>query len=158
MRFLTFFFLITSFCALSQVEIDNKIVFDSVHNIKNLEIPSDSLEATTYSSIRNSHEVFAVGNLNNNEIQIDLEVDISEYNIGLIVIFKPTQTNTGPVQVQVDNLPLTDLLKYGNHPLKEGDITANVMYQMFYDGTNFQLLNVHDRSCPSNTIEVNENL
>lgn len=143
---------------MAQVEVDNKFVMDTTHHIKEVSAPIDSLDGTTENSIKNN--LFNGGNasLNSNNIVLSLSAAINSYETGLMVVFIPDQGNTGPVTIDIGNLGSQNIFKYGNIPLEEGDITAGVPYQIFYDGVQFQIINVGDKSCPQNTVEVNENL
>jgi hypothetical protein len=55
--------------------------------------------------------------------------------------FIPTATNTGPATININNLGVKSLTKYGAQPLVAGDIAAGVWALIAYDGTQFQLIN-----------------
>lgn len=75
-------------------------------------------------------------------ITLNLAVPIIGYTSSLKIGFIPTFINTGPVQVNVDGKGLRDLQKYdgsGLGDLEAGDLVPGVYYEIYYDGTQFQM-------------------
>ena len=50
-------------------------------------------------------------------------------------------SNTGPATINVSNLGTKNLVYPPSTPLSSGNLIAGVIYQIVYDGTNFQVLN-----------------
>ena len=63
----------------------------------------------------------------------------SAYAIGQRVIFKPNTINSGPATLDVNGLGAISILRDYNQALSDGDILANEMQDVTYDGTNWQL-------------------
>lgn len=66
------------------------------------------------------------------------------YVLGMGILVKFPSTNTGPAQINVNGLGLKEMRTPFGQPLQAGDITPNVVYDMRYDGTYFQVLNAVD--------------
>jgi hypothetical protein len=64
---------------------------------------------------------------------------ISAYTAGLPVRFKANTVNTGPATLNVNGLGAKTIKKNYNTDLTDGDILANQIVEVVYDGTNFQL-------------------
>ena len=59
---------------------------------------------------------------------------------GLPISFKANTANTGAATLAVNGLTAKTIKKQGNVDLDTGDILANQVVQVVYDGTNFQFL------------------
>lgn len=66
-------------------------------------------------------------------------VGIAAYAAGQTFRFKATNTNTGASTINVDGQGVKSIVKNGSTALVAGDITADQIYTITYDGTNFQL-------------------
>jgi hypothetical protein len=66
---------------------------------------------------------------------------LRSYNSGLPVIFKATNNNTGSSTININNLGVVTIKKYGDIDLMSGDISSNATSFLLFDGTYFQLLN-----------------
>ena len=64
----------------------------------------------------------------------------SAYTAGMTVSFKANTVNTGAATLNVNSLGAKSIVKSYNLPLATGDIKANQIVEVIYDGTNFQLL------------------
>lgn len=64
----------------------------------------------------------------------------SEYFAGMLVIFKANTINTGAATLNVNSLGAKAIKKNYNEDLADGDIKANQLVLVVYDGTNFQYL------------------
>jgi hypothetical protein len=62
------------------------------------------------------------------------------YTAGMVVHFKANTINTGVATLNVNGLGAKTIVKSYNLPLVNGDIKANQIVSVIYDGTNFQLL------------------
>src|SRR3990172_7509567 len=63
------------------------------------------------------------------------------YTTGLAISFKATNANTGASTVNVNNLGVKTIKKNGNADITAGEIVAEQMVAISYDGTYFQLMN-----------------
>lgn len=62
------------------------------------------------------------------------------YFTGMVVKFKANTLNTGAATLNVNSLGAKDIKKNYNTALETGDILANQLVAVIYDGTNFQML------------------
>lgn len=62
------------------------------------------------------------------------------YATGQVFIFKANTVNTGTATLNVNSLGAKTIVKSYNVTLEDGDIKANQIVEVIYDGTNFQLL------------------
>lgn len=65
---------------------------------------------------------------------------VPAYVVGQRYTFKANTINTGPATLAVDGLAATAIVKDVNVPLVNGDIKANQIVEVVYDGTNFQMI------------------
>jgi len=64
------------------------------------------------------------------------------YSAGLSFRMKATHTNTGASTVDVNALGAKSIVNHSGTALSGGDIVADGVYELIYDGTNFQLNDV----------------
>lgn len=80
-----------------------------------------------------------------NALTLDLPVNAPAYTQNMVVRFKASATNTGATTIDVDGLGAKNIYKISNGTigaLAAGDIIIGGMYEIVYDGAQFQLLNV----------------
>jgi len=92
---------------------------------------SDLAIAPQYSS--------AVSGVDN--IVLTTPLTFAAYLAGMSFIFTATGNNTGAMTVNVNALGAVTLYKNNNQAMQANDVVANGAYQIYYDGTNFHLLN-----------------
>lgn len=76
------------------------------------------------------------------DITLTLSNPIIAYGSSLKLGFIPTSINTGPVTINVDGKGARDLQKYdgsGLGDLEPGDLVPGIYYEIYYDGTQFQM-------------------
>lgn len=66
--------------------------------------------------------------------------ELTAYAVGMQFWFLPAAANTGAVTVDVQSLGAKDVTKCGTIALAAGDLQANEMACIIYDGTRFQLV------------------
>lgn len=66
-------------------------------------------------------------------------VELVSYIKGNRFTFKAAQTNTGATTINVDGVGAVEVLKTGGLPLTAGSIIAGGVYDVYYDGSKFQL-------------------
>lgn len=64
---------------------------------------------------------------------------VTSYALGLAMRFKCEIANTGPVTVRVNDMPDMAITKAGAQPLASGDMVKGAIYDIIYDGVNFQI-------------------
>jgi hypothetical protein len=89
---------------------------------------------------QDSREVYATDSVGTDAYAITLTPAITAYATGQIFTFKAGTANTGAATLAVNGLTATAIVKKQNVALTTGDILANQIVQVVYDGTNFQML------------------
>ena len=67
---------------------------------------------------------------------------ILEYNKNITYLVKFPTTNTGPITLSIDGFEFLDVKKVnanGLQPLVNGEINTDIVYPVYYDGTQFQI-------------------
>lgn len=87
-----------------------------------------------------------------NAIAVTLAPAITAYTEGMIITVKMAATNTGATTIDANSLGAKNVYKMINgtlYALGAGDLAINGIYQMRYDGTQFQLMNVPTMPSPA---------
>ena len=64
----------------------------------------------------------------------------ASYTAGLSVVMKVTNSNTGASTVNVNGLGAKNIYKQGSTTVTAGDLIANAVVLLVYDGTQFQVI------------------
>jgi hypothetical protein len=67
---------------------------------------------------------------------------LTAYAAGQMFAFVAANTNTGAVTINISSLGAKSITKTGTTALVAGDLTANYLYVVVYDGTQFQVVGV----------------
>jgi len=67
---------------------------------------------------------------------------LTAYAVGQMFAFVAANTNTGAVTINISGLGAKSITKSGTTALGAGDLTANYLFVVVYDGTQFQLVGV----------------
>lgn len=67
---------------------------------------------------------------------------LTAYTAGQMFAFVAANTNTGAVTININSLGAKAITKTGNTALSAGDLTANYLFVIVYDGTQFQVVGV----------------
>ena len=94
------------------------------------------------------HYANASGDYNN--IIVNLPVAIDSYSPGLYIVVKMAGANTGAAQLNVNNVGYIPIKKNGSEELQAGDLGGNLLVQLIFDGTAFQVMS------PLNGSNVNQ--
>ncbi|MFM7106685.1 MAG: hypothetical protein ACKOW8_14315, partial [Flavobacteriales bacterium] len=108
--------------------------------IIHLDTASSRQDAVSAELVQYSYLHFANASGDVNNIAVNLPVAITSYAPGLYVVVKISGTNTGATQLNVNNLGPIAMKKNGNEELQAGDLQANLLVQLLYDGTAFQVM------------------
>jgi len=84
---------------------------------------------------------YAVSTGSANAYALTLSPALDAQIAGMSIRFKANFTNTGPATININGLGAVEMKKNGSTALVSGDIVAGTIYEIFYDGTNFQILN-----------------
>ena len=83
---------------------------------------------------------FGVDTGSENEYVVTLDPSPESYFTGMIVRFQPLESNTGESTLSLGSLPAKTIFKNFDEPLLPGDMIANKIYTVMFDGDDFQLL------------------
>ena len=86
-----------------------------------------------------SADVYGASATGNDNYAITISSAIVSYTTGLVVRFKADVQNTGACSINVNALGAKAIKKYASTDPATGDIVANQIVTLVYDGTNFQL-------------------
>lgn len=86
---------------------------------------------------------YAASSTGNDTYAITLTPAPTAYAAGQMFTFKPDTSNTGAATLNVNSLGAKTIKKNISSDLDTGDIIANEMCVVLYDGTNFQLLQLY---------------
>lgn len=85
--------------------------------------------------------VYSVDGGSTDDYVVSLDPAPTEYTEGLWIIFKANTTNTGAATLNANSLGAKTIKKNVDQDLADGDIQADQVVIVVYDGTNFQLQN-----------------
>ncbi|MBP8959280.1 MAG: hypothetical protein KBG40_02515 [Bacteroidales bacterium] len=83
---------------------------------------------------------YGVDNGSTDSYVISLSPAAAAYNTGMVIIFKANTGNTTNASINVNSLGQKSILRRNGSPLVTGDIQANSIYILVYDGANFRLI------------------
>ncbi len=84
-------------------------------------------------------EIYAASAIGTDSYAIDLNPPIIQYEVGMVLNFKADVVNTGAATLNVNSLGAKTIKKHNDQDLINGDIEANQLITVIYDGTNFQM-------------------
>lgn len=87
-----------------------------------------------------SEIMFGIDGGSTDDYAISVGASIDALVEGMIFVFKPNTNNTGASTLNINALGAVAIKKNGNTDVATGDILANKMAIVVFDGTNFQLL------------------
>jgi hypothetical protein len=105
-----------------------------------------------FKSVLNNRYVAATAGGTGDAITIALTKAPASYTTFMRVIFKATANNTGATTVNVNSLGVKNLQKISGGALAalaSGDIVSGGVYEIMYDGTQFQLLTLQNAGITS---------
>lgn len=107
-----------------------------IEDITNIENRLDTDEANI-NTLKNQTVRFAVSTGSNNLYGVSLN-DVTTYYSGMTINLVPNFSNTGACTLQVNNLT-AKAIKFNGVDLASGDLAANKLYTLIYNGVNFEL-------------------
>lgn len=130
----------TSFVLLIDNDTLNEIqTLNQTGNSVSLSKNGGSVDVAKTTNVQNGSILYASASGTNN-IALTLSPIPTSYTPGMIVNFKTVATNTASVTVNLNGLGAKPLLKNVTDTLIAGDMVANQMASIIYDGNNFQFL------------------
>ncbi len=128
----------------AQVLIDHQIQLTGtgtnakVTGIKSVDATND---AVSVDYVQRDSLKFALDFGSNNTYHVNLNPAISNaYTMGMVVFFKASFSNTGPVTLGLNAMPQAAIKKNYNVDLVANDIKDGQAVAVMYDGINFQML------------------
>jgi hypothetical protein len=94
----------------------------------------------TQTGLQNNTEKYAADAGANDTYTITLSPVPTAYTTGMVVHFKANTANTGAATLNVNSLGAKTIKKDVSVDLDTGDILANQLLTVIYDGTNFQVI------------------
>lgn len=91
-------------------------------------------------AVQNYSHVYAADSVGTDAYAITLSPAPASYATGQTFFFKAGTANTGAATLNVNGLGAKTIKKAYNSDLATGDILANQIVQVTYDGTNFQMM------------------
>jgi hypothetical protein len=82
---------------------------------------------------------YGVDGGSSDDYAVNLDVPITDYFAGLMVVFMANTVNTGAATLNIDGKGAKAIKKNGTSDLETNDIKAGQIVIVIYDGTNFQL-------------------
>jgi len=79
-----------------------------------------------------------------NALVVALDPPLAQLYVGMPLWFKVANSNTGPATLNLNGLGAKNIRKFYNQPLIAGDLIANAIVSVIYDGANFQLITPRD--------------
>jgi hypothetical protein len=104
----------------------------------------NNLEGGIESAHKGTH-VYGASSGGSDAYSISFSAPFTAYNAGMVINFKADVSNTGAATINVDSLGAKSIKKInpesGKVTIVTGDIIANGIYQLIYDGTDFLMVN-----------------
>lgn len=133
---------------------DSTLIYEQDHvgqDIADIDTQTEGL--LTIANVQNSVGTFATTGGSSNAYTLTLSQAISSYQTGQFLKFKANHTNTGASTINVSNVGVVALQSNLGTDLVAGDIVADGVYSIIYDGTGWKLTN--SQGTNQSTIQVN---
>ena len=104
-----------------------------------LGVGSAATDSANISQVQSSFGSFLTAS-GTNTITATVSPSLTAYAIGQTFKFIAAATNTGAVTMNISALGAKSILKNGSTPLSAGELVSGSLYQIVYDGTQFQLI------------------
>jgi hypothetical protein len=98
-------------------------------------------DSATVSQIQSAYGTFLTA-AGTDTITATVSPVLTAYSAGQMFAFTAANTNTGAVTINISSLGAKSIVKNGNTALSAGDLTANYLFVVVYDGTQFQVVGV----------------
>ena len=102
---------------------------------------SAATDSANISQVQNSFGSFLTV-AGTDTITATVSPSLTAYAAGQMFAFVAANTNTGAVTINISSLGAKAITKTGNTALTAGDLTANYLFVVVYDGTQFQVVGV----------------
>ena len=102
---------------------------------------SAATDSANVSQVQSSYGTFLTAS-GTDTITATVSPSLTAYAVGQMFAFVAANTNTGAVTINISSLGAKAITKNGNTALSAGDLTANYLFVVVYDGTQFQVVGV----------------
>ena len=106
-----------------------------------LGVGSAATDSANISQVQNSFGSFLTVS-GTDTITATVSPSLTAYASGQMFAFVVANTNTGAVTINISSLGAKSITKTGSTALVAGDLTANYLFVVVYDGTQFQVVGV----------------
>lgn len=124
--------------ALKKIELTDSPPDITVINPNWDKIDGELNSSANHQKDRIAHASYAVNTSGNDSYTVTLD-GVTEYSVGMIINFKATIANTTTATLNVNGLGAKTIVRGSSTTLATGDILANTIITVVYDGTYFQL-------------------
>ena len=146
--------------AVAQVVVDRPVQFtgaaDSLRQITNLGTPTDSADAVSAQVFRSGELTFATA-MGKDTLAVTTAPSITRYAAGMRLNVKVSESNTGPVYITANGLPLVPLVQADLSPVPADYLVAGEIISVIFNGSSFQVISKDRSKCPSGFVEPNSN-
>lgn len=104
-----------------------------------LGVGSSATDSANISQVQSSFGSFLTA-AGTDTITASVSPSLTAYVVGQTFKFIAAATNTGAVTINISSLGAKSILKNGATALSAGELVSGSMYQIVYDGTQFQLI------------------
>lgn len=102
---------------------------------------SDATDSVNVSQLQSSAGTFLTVS-GTDTLTATVSPALTAYAVGQTFNFLAAATNTGAVTINISGLGAKSIRKTGTTALTAGDLISGSLYQIVYDGTNFQLAGI----------------
>jgi hypothetical protein len=102
---------------------------------------SDATDSVNVSQLQSSTGTFLTVS-GTDTLTATVSPALTAYAVGQTFNFLAAATNTGAVTINISGLGAKSIRKTGTTALTAGDLISGSLYQIVYDGTNFQLAGI----------------
>ncbi len=107
----------------------------------NLGVGTVSTDSINLGQAQNAAYQYLASVSGSNTITASISPAITAYAAGQVFRFVASASNTGATTININSLGAKAITKYGTTALSTGDILINGIYEVVYNGTQFQLIN-----------------
>jgi len=112
---------------------------------------SAATDSANVSQVQSSYGSFLTAS-GTDTITATVSPSLTAYAVGQMFAFVAANTNTGAVTINISSLGAKAITKSGTTALIASDLTANYLYVIVYDGTQFQLVGVSSSTFATLTV------
>lgn len=153
-------FLLLYLSGISQVKVDNKLIFNSTdstdNKITNTAVPQESSQGVNAGTVSDDQLVVSPSTQSGDTVNVTLTIFPDTLKAGFMVRFAAADTNGNFTFLKINSLsPFS--LKSGLNELVNGVFQPGDMVTCMFDGNNFQVISIDESfTCPTGFVNVND--